>query len=186
MLVSVALGAALGLVLGWGASRVAFNAGWFAGTSGPVTALGNRMTDKAVQALVDQKCGQEINDARIVGFNEGKNQVCKLETFLQLYTDKMAELGRKAQALLGKPDAKQQQVLNYEIQFMIQEGERTRRSLQAIAGALDGDAAAVLDLILKQGSAADINARMIALANAFPAKEAVANAALQAITPKLP
>jgi hypothetical protein len=182
MLVSVVLG----LVAGGAGSWAAFNAGWLAGTSGPVVALGNRMTDKAVQALLDQKCGQEIKDARIAGFNEGKSQVCKVERFLQLYTDKMAELGRRAAVLLDKPDAKEQQVLNYEIQSMIQEGERTRSSLEAMAGAFDGDSAVVLDLILKQGSAADINARMIALANAFPAKEAAADAALQAITPKLP
>jgi hypothetical protein len=177
---------ALGFALGIGGFYGAFNAGWLAGTSKPVADLGRRMADEAVQALVDQKCGQEINKARIDGFNAAKNQVCKVETFLQLYTDKIADLGRRAQKLRDNPNPSDQQVLNYEIEATIQEGERTRSSLREIADAFDGEAAAVRDLVLKHGSAADINARMIALANAFPAKKELVDAALQAITPKLP
>ena len=83
--------------------------------------------------------------------------------------------------LLDKPNASEQQKLNADIDDTIRQGEQTRARLKEIADALDGDAAKVRDLVLKQGSPAAINAQMIALANIFPGKKILLEDALQAI-----
>jgi hypothetical protein len=49
-----------------------------------------------------------------------------IETFLQWYEKRIDELARRAQVLLDKPNASEQQKLNAEIDRTIQEGEQTR------------------------------------------------------------
>ena len=49
-----------------------------------------------------------------------------IETFLQWYEKRIDELARRAQVLLDKPNASEQQKLNAEIDRTIQEGEPTR------------------------------------------------------------
>jgi hypothetical protein len=173
------------LVLGGGVgSKIDFYAGWFAGTSKPVADFTAQLSGKALQEAVDQQCRREINDAKILGFNDGKNQashVCVIETFLQWYEKRIEDLARRARVLLDKPNASEQQKLNADIDDTIRQGEQTRARLKEIADALDGDAAKVQDLVLKQGSPAAINAQMIALANIFPGKMILLEDALKAI-----
>jgi hypothetical protein len=174
----------LGLLLGGAGTFAAFNAGWYAATSKPVATFTAQLYGKALQEAVDQQCRREINDARNVGFNDGKNQAahaCVVETFLEWYEKRIAELARRAQALLDKPNAREQQKLNDDIDDTIRQGEQTRARPKEIADALDSDAAKVQDLVLKQESAATINAGMIALANVFPAKRILVEDALKAI-----
>ena len=163
----------LGLALGGAGSFAAFNAGWFAGTSKPVASFTEQLQGAATRVVTEQKCQQQMGEARISGFNEGREKAshaCVIETFLEWYEKRIEELARRAQALLDKPNASEQQKLNADIDDTIQQGEQTRARLKEIADALDSDAAKVRDLVLKQGSPAAINAQMIALANIFPGK----------------
>jgi hypothetical protein len=129
----------LGLALGGAGSFAAFNAGWFAGTSKPVAAFTEQLQGVAARVVTEQKCQQQMSEARISGFNEGREKeshACVIETFLQWYEKRIEELAARAQVLLDKPNAREQQKLNAEIDRAIQEGEQTIQledALQAIA-----------------------------------------------------
>jgi len=98
----------------------------------------------------------------------------------------MEELARRAQQLLDKPNAADQQTLNSEIDATIQAGEQARTAFQEIAAALDGEAAKVRNLVLKEGTATEIDGQMIALAQTFAGKKAQLDGALQTIALKAP
>ena len=173
-----------GLALGGAGSFAAFNAGWSVGTSKPVATFTEQLQGVAARVVTEQKCQQQMSEARTSGFNEGREKAshaCVVETFLEWYEKRIEDLARRARVLLDKPNAGEQQKLNADIDDTIRQGEQTRARLKEIADALDGDAAKVRELVLKQGSAAAINAHMIALANIFPGKRILLEDAIKAI-----
>jgi hypothetical protein len=162
-------------LVSWGTYEAGYAAGWSVAQSKYVVDMNNKLQSAAVQAAVRQQCQQQIDEARKTG--------CAASNFLQWYGDKMDELSRRAAKLLDKPDAKDQQLLNQEIEDTIQAGEDARARFGEIADALDGEAADVRNLIRKQESAADINSRIIGLAQKFAGKKAELQVALQSIVP---
>jgi hypothetical protein len=137
--------------------------------------------------VLDQVWLKKISEARDAGFSDAKKHVCAVEHFLQWYADQMEELANRAEKLLQKPNAADQQVLNGEVAETIQAGEQFRSELLEIAGALDGEASRVRDLVLKgHHPANEINAGIIGLRQYFAGKKIKLDAILQAMAPKVP
>ena len=163
-----------------------YAAAWAVWTSEEVTGLRRGLEQTGSEAVLDQVCLKKINEARDAGFNDAKKHICAVENFLQWYADQMEELAKRAEKLLHKPNAADQQVLNSEIAETIRQGEQFRSELLEIAGALDGEATRVQDLVLKGHPANEINAGIIGLQRYFAGKKIQMDGILQAMAPKVP